>query len=75
MDEHKIARAHLLGFSDGGNIAMIFALHYPDRVNRLILNGANLHAKGVKRTTQIPIEIGYRIAMITGKEIEEVLKI
>ncbi|MBD5487825.1 MAG: alpha/beta hydrolase [Lachnospiraceae bacterium] len=74
MDGHKIARVHLLGFSDGGNIAMIFALHYPDRVNRLILNGANLHAKGVKRTTQIPIEIGYRIAMITGKEIEEVIK-
>lgn len=63
MDEHKIARAHLLGFSDGGNIAMVFALHYPDRVNRLILNGANLDTKGVKRTTQIPIEIGYRIAM------------
>ncbi len=62
MNEHKINRAHLLGFSDGGNIAMIFALHYPDRVNRLILNGANLYAKGVKRTTQIPIEIGYRIA-------------
>lgn len=62
MDEHKISKAHLLGFSDGGNIAMVFALHYPDRVNRLILNGANLCAKGVKRTVQIPIEIGYRIA-------------
>ena len=62
MNEHKINRAHLLGFSDGGNIAMIFALHYPERINRLILNGANLYAKGVKRTTQIPIEIGYRIA-------------
>ena len=62
MDEHEIGRAHLLGFSDGGNIAMIFALRHPERVNRLILNGANLNAGGVKRTTQIPIEIGYRIA-------------
>ncbi len=62
MDEHEIGRAHLLGFSDGGNIAMIFALRHPVRVNRLILNGANLNAEGVKRTTQIPIEIGYRIA-------------
>ena len=62
MNEHEIGRAHLLGFSDGGNIAMIFALRYPERVNRLILNGANLNAEGVKRTTQIPIEIGYRIA-------------
>ena len=62
MDEHQIERAHLLGFSDGGNIAMIFAVKYPDRVNRLILNGANLNPAGVKRSTQIPIEIGYKIA-------------
>ena len=62
MDEHGIHKTHLLGFSDGGNIAMVFALRHPDRVNRLILNGANLNAAGVKRSTQIPIEIGYRIA-------------
>ncbi|MGN1167574.1 MAG: alpha/beta fold hydrolase [Lachnospiraceae bacterium] len=62
MDEHQIEKAHLIGFSDGGNIAMIFAIQYPHRVKRLILNGANLNAGGVKRTTQIPIEIGYRIA-------------
>lgn len=62
MDGHQIEKAHLLGFSDGANIAMIFALKYPDRVDRLILNGANLNPKGVKRSTQIPIEIGYKIA-------------
>ena len=61
MDEHQIEKAHLLGFSDGGNIAMIFAIQHPDRVDRLILNGANLNAGGVKRSVQIPIEIGYRI--------------
>ncbi len=64
MDEHQIERAHLLGFSDGGNIAMIFAMTHPDRVNRLILNGANLDTGGVSPFTQIPIEIGYRIAKI-----------
>ena len=62
MDRHQIGKAHLLGFSDGGNIAMVFAIRHPDRVDRLILNGANLNAGGVKRSTQIPIEIGYRIA-------------
>ena len=62
MDEHQIEKTHLLGFSDGGNIALIFAMQYPDRVNRLILNGANLNPKGVKRSTQLPIEIGYKIA-------------
>ncbi len=62
MDEHQIEKAHLLGFSDGGNVAMVFALRHPGRVDRLILNGANLDAGGVKRSTQLPIEIGYRIA-------------
>jgi len=68
MDDHKIDKANLLGFSDGGNIAMIFAIQHPDRVDRLILNGANLNAGGVRRSTQLPIEIGYRIAKIfSGK--------
>jgi len=62
MNGHRIEKAHLLGFSDGGNIAMVFAMKYPDSVDRLILNGANLNPEGVKRSTQIPIEIGYRIA-------------
>ena len=62
MNEHHIERSHLLGFSDGGNIAMVFAIRHPERVDRLILNGANLNAGGVRRSTQIPIEIGYRIA-------------
>ncbi len=64
MDEHHIEKAHLLGFSDGGNIAMVFALKYPERVGKLILNGANLDASGVKRKIQIPIEIGYRMAKL-----------
>ena len=67
MDDHHIERAHLLGFSDGGNIAMIFALRYPERVDRLILNGANLDTTGVKRRIQIPIEIGYRVARLFAK--------
>lgn len=62
MGELGISRAVILGFSDGANIAMKFVLRYPGMVKALILNGGNLNAKGVKLTTQIPIEIGYRIA-------------
>ena len=74
MDTHGIDKAHILGFSDGGNIAMIFAMKYPDRVLRLILNGANLDAKGVKPSIQIPIEIGYRFAKVFAKKSEEARK-
>ena len=68
MDDHQIEKAHLLGFSDGGNIALVFAIRYPDRVNRLILNGANLNPAGVKRSVQIPIEVGYRMAKHFAKK-------
>lgn len=64
MDEKAIGRADLLGFSDGGNIALVFALRYPERVNRLVLSGANLDARGVKARYQIPIELGYRAARL-----------
>ena len=68
LDTRGIERAHLLGFSDGGNIAMDFALRHPERVDRLILNGANLSPAGAKRSVQIPIELGYRIAsLFAGK--------
>lgn len=62
LDRLEIGRAHLLGFSDGGNIALTFALRHPERVDRLVLDGANLDPSGVKRSVQLPIEIGYGIA-------------
>ena len=74
MDAHDIDKAHILGFSDGGNIAMIFAMKYPERVLRLILDGANLDAKGVKPSIQIPIEIGYRFAKMFAKKSAEARK-
>ena len=62
MEGLEISNAVILGFSDGANIAMKFAIKYPNKVKALILNGGNLNPKGVKKTTQIPIEIGYKIA-------------
>ncbi|MDW5300298.1 MAG: alpha/beta hydrolase [Sedimentibacter sp.] len=61
MNELGISEAIILGFSDGANIAMKFALKYPHKIKVLILNGGNLNPRGVKRTIQIPIEIGYKI--------------
>ncbi len=76
MDEMKIERANILGFSDGGNIALVFAIKYPQRVDKLILNGANLHPDGVKKTIQLPIEAGYRIAKLLGnREKAELLRL
>ena len=39
MKQHEIRRADMLGFSDGANIALLFTIRHPERVNRLILRG------------------------------------
>lgn len=74
MDEVGIEKAHILGFSDGGNIALTFALRYPERVEKLILNGANLYSAGVKVSVQLPIVLGYRIASWFEKKSPEAKK-
>lgn len=74
LDGMKIDKAHILGFSDGANIAMRFAMKYPGNVGKLILNGGNLDARGVKRRYQIPIEIGYRIAKLFSGKSPDALK-
>ena len=68
MDAKGITKAIILGFSDGGNIALEFALKHPERIEKLILNGANLFPSGVKPLYQWPIEIGYRIAKMFSKK-------
>lgn len=65
MEEHGIDKADILGFSDGGNIALTFALRHPERVGKLVLNGANLDPSGVKAAVQIPIVLGYRLAALS----------
>ena len=61
MDKLGIEKAIILGFSDGANIAMEFALKYPQKVKALVLNAGNLHPDGMKKTVLIPIKLGYKI--------------
>ena len=64
LDSREIERCHLLGFSDGANTALLFALKYPEYVEKLILNGADLYPAGVKLSTQIPIVLGWGLLQI-----------
>lgn len=59
LDQKGLRKVILMGFSDGGNIALLFALKYPEYVDRMILNGANLTPFGVKASVQLPILAGY----------------
>lgn len=67
LDRRGLDRVHLLGFSDGGNTALTFALEHPERLRSLILNGANLSPAGVKRRGQIPIILGYHAASLLAR--------
>ena len=65
LKKHNFNNIILLGFSDGANIAIKYALKYQDNIRALILNGADLNTKGVKKSIQIPIEIGYRLSKLS----------
>ena len=66
LDELAIDRADILGFSDGGNIALLFALRWPERVRRLIISGANLYPSGMRRDVYLGIMKGYLISRVKG---------
>ena len=68
MEEHQIAKAHVLGFSDGGNIAVTFALKYPQMVEKLILDRANIFPEGVEQDFLDRVEFAYARECRKAKE-------
>lgn len=48
MDDAGIESADFLGFSDGGNIALILTVKHPERVRSLVVSGANSVPTGMK---------------------------
>lgn len=67
MDQHAIEKASLVGFSDGANIAMVFAGKYPQRVHKLILNGANISFEGIRTRERKCIQLAAIAADIQSK--------
>ena len=47
LDELNIGRSHLVGHSDGANVALLVALSRPDLVDRLVLISGNFHHDGL----------------------------
>jgi pimeloyl-ACP methyl ester carboxylesterase len=68
MDEQGIEKADILGFSDGGNIALIFAIKYPEKVNRLIADGANLDTTGIVPKLMAAMKREYDKAVKEGEK-------
>jgi pimeloyl-ACP methyl ester carboxylesterase/DNA-binding CsgD family transcriptional regulator len=69
MDTAGVERASLLGFSEGGTMAAVFAARYPRRVDKLVLLGS--HAGKVSGSPDFPC--GYEVEP-TIRKIEEIVK-
>ncbi|MDR0921686.1 MAG: alpha/beta hydrolase [Lactobacillales bacterium] len=48
MKNEQIEQTHLLGYSDGANLAVVFASMFPDNVGKIVMNSGNLTASGVR---------------------------
>lgn len=64
LDYLEVNKVKICGFSDGGNLAMCFAVTYPDYVERLAVFGSNLNTHGTKTRDQLGIIKDHRIYAI-----------
>lgn len=63
LDEMGLKKVILVGYSDGGNIAMLFSLKYPQYLDAMVLNGANMFPAGLEKKDHAQIKRTYRKAV------------
>ncbi|HVN37382.1 MAG TPA: alpha/beta hydrolase [Myxococcota bacterium] len=54
LDRRHIARAALIGWSDGGNTGLVLASEHPERICRMVVIGANYDPSGVAQDPPEP---------------------
>lgn len=57
--QEGLSRVNLLGFSDGANLAMTFAVLYPQYVDKLVLNSGNLEPADLTWWSRVLSQVGY----------------
>jgi pimeloyl-ACP methyl ester carboxylesterase/DNA-binding SARP family transcriptional activator len=63
MDAAEIDRAFLYGASEGGPMALLFAVTYPERVDGIILHGSGAHSSPVDLTPEERTDIVRRMRL------------
>ena len=54
LDHLHIARADVVGWSDGGVVGLDLAIHHPDRIARMVLMGTNFDVNGLSNPAAPP---------------------
>jgi len=59
VTELGIQKPMLYGFSDGGIVGLLLAIHHPEMLSKLIVSGANTHPDGAKKRWVVLGKIAY----------------
>lgn len=64
LDYLKIEKTKIFGFSDGGNLGIVFTLAHQDRVESLVIMGSNINTLGTNTFDQIQITYQYIVLCV-----------
>jgi pimeloyl-ACP methyl ester carboxylesterase len=67
LDALGLKGVDVLGFSDGGNIALELVLHHPERVGRLVVVGANLFPEGLRPAALASMRMVHRTLTVAAR--------
>ncbi|MBP2098126.1 alpha/beta fold hydrolase [Enterococcus rivorum] len=59
MEKEEVNNASILGFSDGADLAVVFAVNYPKKVDYLILNAVNTEFSAIYFPVRVVINLNY----------------
>ena len=68
LQQHNLENIRLVGFSDGGNIALVFAARYAQKVCKLVVCGANLKPSGMRWIALAPCWLQWLFYVLRGKQ-------
>ncbi|WP_277630458.1 alpha/beta fold hydrolase [Atopococcus tabaci] len=74
LDYLNIESIQIIGFSDGGNLALYTAKHYPYRVNEMVIVGANFSPDGMLPKVLKETVWEYRMQRVMGTLIPAIRK-
>lgn len=69
LDRLDLHDVDVLGYSDGGNIALELALRHPGAAHRLLVVGANLFPEGLTLAERRLVRVGHRTLAVASRAV------